>query len=283
MAIMWISIAILGLSLLVPIVYVQYMQENITSTYRFGSGLMFDQIAGFYDMTNRLMSLGLDQGWREHLVNKLDLQEGDSCLDMSTGTGDVALLMGRQGKCQKALHGVDPSANMLAHARRKLDDAGFVEPRAVLIQAEAEVLVDFMIEGTPLYTKVACAFGIRNVEDRHVALASMNAAMDESSSATIAILEFLRPQQGWLTGPASLFLKFVLPVIGTTSTILAGKDSRVAASFDYLQRSIFEFPSESEFLVELESAGFVNCSSENVFGHIVTLFTCSTVRQRQRR
>ena len=66
-----------------------------------GSGKMFDKIAGIYDVTNRLMSLGLDQNWREHMVRECVSKSKASSgagtgsafrvLDLATGTADVAL------------------------------------------------------------------------------------------------------------------------------------------------------------------------------------------------
>jgi hypothetical protein len=37
----------------------------------FGSGLMFDKIAGVYDAGNRLLSVGLDVQWRQHMIDEL--------------------------------------------------------------------------------------------------------------------------------------------------------------------------------------------------------------------
>ena len=51
---------------------------------------MFDRIAVRYDMLNRLISLGMDKGWRARAVRELALGGSERVLDMCTGTGDVA-------------------------------------------------------------------------------------------------------------------------------------------------------------------------------------------------
>jgi len=47
---------------------------------------MFDNISGNYDWMNRLITFGLDQGWRRK-VNKMVTEDGTmSILDVATGT-----------------------------------------------------------------------------------------------------------------------------------------------------------------------------------------------------
>jgi hypothetical protein len=41
-----------------------------------GSGKMFDAIAPQYDITNTLLSLGMHVGWRERMINALELKPG---------------------------------------------------------------------------------------------------------------------------------------------------------------------------------------------------------------
>ena len=51
---------------------------------------MFDRIAPRYDLLNRLVSLGLDQGWRRLALRLARVGPGDRVLDLACGTGDLS-------------------------------------------------------------------------------------------------------------------------------------------------------------------------------------------------
>jgi len=57
---------------------------------------MFDTIAHRYDLMNRIISLGLDQGWRRKAVFQLGRTCGGRYLDVGTGTADLAVEIMRQ-------------------------------------------------------------------------------------------------------------------------------------------------------------------------------------------
>ena len=80
---------------------------------RGGSGEMFDAIAGRYDLLNRLLSLGIDQGWRRKTVAALRLAAGARVLDVATGTADLAIQIARTHEGVTVV-GLDPSSGMLA-------------------------------------------------------------------------------------------------------------------------------------------------------------------------
>ena len=44
-----------------------------------GSGQMFDTIAPFYDIANRIMSFGLDHSWRNKMIEELNLESVQKC------------------------------------------------------------------------------------------------------------------------------------------------------------------------------------------------------------
>ena len=77
---------------------------------------MFDAIAPGYDVTNRVISLRLDIGWRRRTVRSLALRPGALVLDLACGTGDLCCELTRQGLRPV---GVDRSAGMLDAARRR--------------------------------------------------------------------------------------------------------------------------------------------------------------------
>ena len=53
---------------------------------------MFDNIAGRYDLMNRLFSAGIDMKWRRKTISLLKKFHPRTVLDMATGTADMAIL-----------------------------------------------------------------------------------------------------------------------------------------------------------------------------------------------
>jgi demethylmenaquinone methyltransferase/2-methoxy-6-polyprenyl-1,4-benzoquinol methylase len=198
---------------------------------RLGSGAMFDRIAPRYDLLNRLMSMGLDHGWRRHAVRALAIPVNGRALDVATGTGDVALRLAAAYPTASIV-GVDPSAGMLAIGRRKAA-AHSGAPRVELLPGECERLpfVDRHFDGAII------AFGIRNVPDRAAGLREM--ARVTRVGGRVVILELGAPPNGLLAAPARLYVRQVVPRLGAW---LSG-----AREYRYLQESIAAFPSAADF------------------------------------
>ncbi len=52
---------------------------------------LFSSIQSHYDKMNRVMSLGLDMGWRRKAIQLANFQKDGILLDLATGTGDMIL------------------------------------------------------------------------------------------------------------------------------------------------------------------------------------------------
>lgn len=208
-------------------------------TANLGSGEMFDQIAGRYDLLNRVMSMGIDQSWRRKTVAALALPEEARVLDLATGTADLAMMIARLHPSARVI-GSDPSARMLEVGVDKVERDGLSERVALEIgDAQALPYEDDAFDGCCI------AFGIRNVPNRDAALAEM--ARVTKPGGRVAVLELGEPSVGWLSPFARFHVRKVIPRIGG---MLSG-----SKEYKYLQESIAAFPPAEEFAAQMRAAG----------------------------
>lgn len=209
------------------------------ATTNLGSGAMFDAIAARYDTLNRILSLGMDQGWRRKAVASLNLRSKARVLDLATGTGDLAIAIA-QTHPDSTVVGVDPSRNMLAEGVRKIGEIHLSE-RIEMLEGDAQALP--FEDGT--FDGVTIAFGIRNVPDRAKGLREM--ARVTRVGGRVAILELSEPRSGMMGVLARTYVHEIVPRVGG---ILSG-----AKEYRYLQRSIAAFPPADEFARMMDEAG----------------------------
>lgn len=215
------------------------MEGTTHPAVRAGSGEFFDAIASRYDLLNRVLSLGIDRGWRRRTVRALEPRDGMRALDLATGTGDLAIAIARASSGIEVV-GLDPSRGMLAIARNKVR-ARSLEPRVRLIEGDAQQLP---FEDAS-FDAITIAFGIRNVPDRARAIHEM--ARVARPGAPIAILELGEPRSGLLGALARFHIRTIVPRIGA---LLSG-----AREYRYLQSSIAAFPPPEEFAELMASCG----------------------------
>jgi demethylmenaquinone methyltransferase/2-methoxy-6-polyprenyl-1,4-benzoquinol methylase len=206
---------------------------------------MFSAIAPRYDLLNRVLSAGRDRVWRREAIRATRLSSAGRLVDVCTGTADMALEAAQQFPFA-VIAGVDFSGPMIALGKRKAASAG-VTDRVRLSVAPAEALP--FPDGT--FDAATVAFGLRNVPDRHQALAEMYRVLRPSGRAVV--LEFTTP-------PGRLFRRLylgyfhrVLPVVGR---LISGHPSAYA----YLPASVADFPTPQHLAVWMEQAGFRDVS-----------------------
>jgi demethylmenaquinone methyltransferase / 2-methoxy-6-polyprenyl-1,4-benzoquinol methylase len=221
----------------------------------------FDAIAGRYDLTNRVISAGLDLRWRRRAVALLrDLPSGSTVLDLACGTGDMTRELRRQNGTLR-LVGVDLSRNMRALAQEKMPRfatraAG--APGVGLVNAPAEALPF----GDAAFDGAMIAFGIRNVPDYRAGLREMLRVLKRGGRAVI--LEFSTPPSRLLWRLYNSYFFHVLPRIGG---LLTGREQ----AYRYLTRSVSEFPGAADFAQAMRDAGFTPVSWQSLQGGIVCI------------
>ena len=221
-----------------------------------GSGEMFDSIAPRYDLLNRLLSLGLDRGWRKKAVRSLEVGDKARILDLASGTADIALSVARHYP-SASVHGVDPSAGMLQVGRDKVEAAG-LSNRVTLQVGDAQQL-DLDDDS---FDACSIAFGIRNVPDRLAALREM--ARVVRPGGRVVILELSTPQRGLQAWASRIHVEYVVPMVGG---LLSGPEA-----YQHLRDSMHAFPSDAEFSALMATAGLEEISVQRLGLGVCALF-----------
>lgn len=201
---------------------------------------LFDAIALKYDLLNRLLSLGLDRGWRKRTVRSLAPCRPELILDVATGSGDMAIAALALNPVQ--VTAVDVSEKMLAVAAAKIKKkkAGH---KITLQRADAEAL-PFADQS---FDAVTVAFGVRNFANLEKGLGEISRVLKKGGTAVI--LEFSLPRRFPMRQLQRLYLRKILPRVG-------GFVSRNRAAYAYLASSVLAFPQRGEFAAILERCGF---------------------------
>jgi len=206
---------------------------------------MFDTIAPRYDLMNRLLTFGLDVGWRRAAVRALvGVATGEHVVDVACGTGDLCRELASAGFVPL---GVDLSAGMLAAART---DAPLVEADAL-----AMPLPDASVGG------VTCGFALRNFIALGPALAEM--ARVVRPGGRVALLEVGQPANPVLRWGHRIYFGRVVPFVGG---LLSDR-----AAYRYLPRSVAYLPPPDELVALVASVGFRDARRIALSGGIAQL------------
>lgn len=115
---------------------------------------MFNQIAEKYDYNNSLISFGLHKFIKKLAIKNIKFS--GKCLDLCTGTGDIAELLQKKG-CD--VTGLDFSDKMLEIAQKKHPQINFTEGDCTDLPFEDNC-----------FDAVTISFGLRNIENYDKAL-----------------------------------------------------------------------------------------------------------------
>ncbi|HEV3400817.1 MAG TPA: ubiquinone/menaquinone biosynthesis methyltransferase [Acidimicrobiales bacterium] len=207
---------------------------------------MFDTIAPRYDLLNRLLTFGMDVGWRRKAVRLLGLPTGSRVLDLACGTGDLCRELAAAGL--RPL-GVDRSAGMLAAARTA----------APLVRGDALRLPvpDGGVDG------IVCGFALRNFLALEPFLAECARVL--RPGGRVALLEVAAPVNPVLRAGHALYFGKVVPLVGG---LLSDR-----AAYRYLPKSVAYLPPGDGLVSLLVGAGFLDARRRLLSVGIAQLLT----------
>ncbi|MEP7060501.1 MAG: ubiquinone/menaquinone biosynthesis methyltransferase [Actinomycetota bacterium] len=209
---------------------------------------LFDTISGRYDLVNRVMTFGMDAGWRKRVVRELHLPAGSLVADLACGTGDLCREAARAGLRPV---GFDFSLGMLLAARTP----------ASLVQADILrlPLPDAAIDGA------TCGFALRNVVDLGEFFTEL--ARVVRPGGRIALLDASRPDNMVLRAGHRVYFDHVVPFIGG---LLSDR-----SAYAYLPRSMAYLPPPGGIRAMLQLAGFPDAHRFQLTGGLTQLFVAT--------
>lgn len=83
---------------------------------------IYSEAARTYDLTNRILTLGLDSYWRRKAAREAAEAGGDLWLDVCSGTGDMAILLNKFAGTDTKIIATDFSREMTGIAQEKTKD-----------------------------------------------------------------------------------------------------------------------------------------------------------------
>jgi demethylmenaquinone methyltransferase/2-methoxy-6-polyprenyl-1,4-benzoquinol methylase len=220
---------------------------------------MFASIARRYDFLNHLLSLNIDRSWRDFTTRTVAPEPGVPVLDCCTGTADLALAYDKAAGGKSPIVATDFCREMLVLGQPKIDKAG-ARGRITLVEGDTQKLP----VPSDTFGVVSVAFGLRNVSDTARGIDEMIRAARPGGK--VAILEFSRPRGRLLGGLYLTFFRHVLPRIGQA---IAPNDDN---AYEYLPRSVLQFPDGQKMLDLLASRGLTQLQEHSLTGGIASLY-----------
>ena len=215
---------------------------------------MFDDISPSYDFLNHFLSLGIDIYWRKIFIKEIEIQEGNTILDVACGTGDVGFEILR--KHSVSITGVDLSPKMVKLAqektkKRNLNNITFIEGDAENLSIESNSIDCLTI-----------SYGFRNIANYEKALEEFYRVLKPGGK--LGILEFSKPKSKVIGFIFKLYFQHILPRI---ASFFSRSDA-----YRYLPESVDFFPSRHDICRKIIYSGFKRAEIHDLTFGISTIF-----------
>jgi demethylmenaquinone methyltransferase/2-methoxy-6-polyprenyl-1,4-benzoquinol methylase len=218
---------------------------------------IFTSITGQYDFLNHLLSFGQDIIWRKKAVKNMRFFSTMKCLDVATGTGDIAFETVKKYPLVSVI-GLDFSHSMIQKAIQKQQK----RYPSSNIQFKTGDATKLPFQDNQFDTTII-AFGIRNIPNKQKVLSEMTRVV--VPEGFVIILEMVSQQNQWIQRLYQWYLCSLLPSI-------AALFSPNKVAYRYLGESILHFPTIEEFHQLMKKSGLQRIRSIPLSMGITRLF-----------
>ena len=209
---------------------------------------MFDTVAKRYDLTNDLMTAGIQRTWRRAMVQAVAPQPGDLVLDLAAGTGCSSEPFSAYGATAVPC---DFSVGMLRQGKHDRPGLPFVAGDGTRLP---------FLDDT--FDAVTISYGLRNFVDPVAGLREMHRVT--RPGGRLVVCEFSRPVNGALR---TVYLDGFMRALPAIASLTAS----AADAYVYLAESIRAWPDQAGLAAMMVEAGWQRPEWRNLTGGIVAL------------
>lgn len=199
---------------------------------------LFGRIAGRYDLTNDVMSLGLHRRWKRHVIELADVRPDHTVLDLAAGTGDLARAVVATEESACAVAG-DLTREMMRVGR---DRRGAGPVTWVACDALELPFRDAALD------RVVIGYGLRNFADLERSLVEIRRCL--APAGRFVALDFGTP-------PAPFVRRVYLAYLDVSTRIVGWALHRDPEAYVYIPESLRRYPGQREVMELMGRLGFV--------------------------
>ncbi|MBR4216347.1 MAG: ubiquinone/menaquinone biosynthesis methyltransferase, partial [Candidatus Methanomethylophilaceae archaeon] len=163
---------------------------------------VFTEIADYYDEMNDIMSMGMVQGWHKFMMKRAGDISGKKCLDVGTGTGEIAFHVARTAGAGSTVIGVDITPKMLELAEKKEKELDL--PVKIDWRVGDALKLEFEDD---TFNLVTSGYMLRNVTDILQAVSEMHRVLAPGGKVVVA--ELSKPKNAVVRFFYNIYMKRV--------------------------------------------------------------------------
>ena len=217
---------------------------------------MFDNISPSYDLLNRIMTFGIDKGWRKKAVKMLRPLQPKIILDVATGTADFAIAALELNPDK--IIGIDISNKMLEIGRSKIN--ALKESARIELQTASSEALPF---ADNYFDAITIGYGVRNFENLEKGLQEIYRVLKPAGA--LVILETSQPESSWQKFFVNLYTNKIVPLIGRLI-------SNNGIAYKYLINSAQHFPYGEAFVQILKKQNFKTTTCTPLFFGVSSIY-----------
>ena len=209
---------------------------------------MFDDVAPRYDLTNDVLSLGMDRRWRHDVIDAVDPQPGERVLDLAAGTGTSSQPFLERGA---AVVPCDFSVGMLRVGKSARPSLAFAAGDATRLPFADDT-----------FDAVTISFGLRNIVDPDAGLREMLRVT--KPGGRLVVLENSHPT--WKPFRVA-YLEYMMRAV----PVVAKAVSTNPEAYSYLAESVRAWPGQEPLARTIEASGWSQVQWRNLTGGLIAI------------